>query len=79
MNDNDVLVYKIDEDHCQVLPPPDGEAIGMSNTRLFLLACLHKRALDPAFEEDLRLWISSYEPEEFRKAVASSTKHRMDN
>lgn len=79
IEEDNVIVHKIDDDHCQVIPPTDKDTPAMAATRLFLLACLHRRNLEAGFEDEMRQWISSYEPEEFRRAVNAKAKYRMDN
>lgn len=67
------VVYMVDESHCKITPPSDTDSEVVKQMKLFLLACMHRRNLDPDFETDMRLWLGSYDPEEFRKAVESNS------
>jgi hypothetical protein len=69
----DVIVHRVDETHVLVTPPEPGDDQFVVEMKMFLLACLHRRNIDPNFDDQMKEWLMSYSKEEFDQAVKSTT------
>lgn len=72
--DGDVLVRLLDDRNAMVTPPTDTDNDNVVGVKMFLMACLHRRVLDESFDENMREWIQSFTPEEFKAAVKEKSR-----
>lgn len=54
----DILVAMADEDHVFVNRPATTDSSEVVDLKLFLLACIHRRAKDEEFDLQMKLWMS---------------------
>ena len=71
---DDVIVRMLDDRNAMVTPPADTDTDNVAGLKVFLMACLHRRVLDEDFDDNMRNWISSFTPEEFRDAIKEKGK-----
>jgi hypothetical protein len=38
------------------------------------MACLHRRVIDEGFDDNMREWVQSFTPEEFKAAVQEKSR-----
>lgn len=72
--DDGVIVVSVDEENCHVVPPAEGDSAATVGLKVFILACLHRRNLDPGFDRDMLDWMMSYDPDDFRKEMEVQLK-----
>ena len=66
---DDILVFRVSDRHCKVVPPKPGEEKDLVSIKNFIIACLHRRNLDDDFEGEMIDWINSYTLDEFKTAI----------
>ena len=71
---DDVIVRMLDERSCVVTPPTEADSDTVVGMKYFIMACLHRRMLDESFDDNMREWVESYTPEEFKEAVLEKTR-----
>jgi hypothetical protein len=72
--DGDVLVRLLDDRNAMVIPPQDTDTDNVVGVKLFLMACLHRRVIDEGFDDNMREWVQSFTPEEFKAAVQEKSR-----
>lgn len=72
--DEDVIVRMLDDRNAMVIPPNESDSENVQGIKFFIMACLHRRVLDEGFDDNMKEWVFSYSPEEFRDAIKEKSK-----
>jgi hypothetical protein len=57
--DDDVLVYMAGEGLVRVMKPEETDSPALKATKMFLLACLHRRNIDDTFDDNMAVWLTN--------------------
>jgi len=75
---DDVLLYRIGDRGCAAPPPKEGDLPAVTAVKAFVMTCLHRRALDPQFESEMKRWLDGYTPEDLKREIGSKNAPRLN-
>lgn len=58
IEEKDILVGLSDPDHVYISSPKSDDTEDVIELKIFLSACIHRRAQDPAFNSEIKLWLA---------------------
>jgi hypothetical protein len=73
--DGDIIVVADGDERVKVIRPVPGEPIGITHTKLFLLACLHRQAMDKTFMDEMGEWLNNMDRDTFLEKVKPQKGH----
>ncbi len=65
--DDDILAVMMDDTHVRIIPPQESDTDDVKVIKLFMLACLTRRVMDPNFNKDMADWFATITEEEYRE------------
>lgn len=63
---DDILAVLLNDSYARIMPPKESDSESVQALKLFMLACLTRRNMDPGFNQDMAEWFSTITEEEFR-------------
>lgn len=63
----DILVIALDKTNIKVIPPTENEPEEISDTKMFITACLYRRMMDRGFNRQMQEWLDTVTEEDMRK------------
>ena len=76
INSDDIILYRLTNEACASPRPKPGDDPSLTALKVFVMACLHRRNMDPDFDRDMRNWLDTHTEEEL--ASASGTIGRLN-
>lgn len=73
----DILAVMMDDKHVRIIKPQDSDTDDVKVLKLFMLACLTRRNMDPDFDKDMADWFSTITEAEFLSSKAGVTLVRQ--
>jgi hypothetical protein len=73
----DILAVMMDAQHVRIIPPQEKDSDDVKVLKLFMLACLARRNMDPDFNTDMADWFASITEEDFIASRGGGHFHKQ--